>query len=337
MNRLKVIESYAMKISLKDELDLLRQPRRGKFEEDLPDFKPSDEAKAQDFAREALAKVYATKPFIPQMPPNLKPGQVWQTRTHDKNFPSGPFGPKTFILTNAQKEEDHYEITGVPISWEWRFATPSDLFVGPGEGMPPAYDERIMIELRLETFLPQKELSRYLGEVSEQLFAKIQTLLTWIDGQEVEREFLGPEYVRAENQAPLGPPLESWTIKDPVTGQKHQVLMGQQIVGKDDPRLEYKKLSLEDQNYLVLPVVKKEQKLWEESMEKTKSEQIFQDILLKLGKLEEKINNLSNEVRSLNHKLDNSVNQTPADKWNEDVPEVPSKALIKIMKTANWH
>jgi hypothetical protein len=247
-----------MKFNLKDELDLLLQLRNENFGQDLPEPKPNDESQSRLLAKKALDRLHAFNPPVLETPSNFSPGQVWQTCVLDRDFPSGPFGPRTFILTNIIKEGDVCEIMGIPVSENWRFAAPQDLVVGPGGGMPALYDEWVMIELHWETFLPEGALSRFVGEVTDELFARIQSLLTWMDGEEVERAFMGVEYAKAENKAVLGPPLEKWNIKDPVTGEMHSVLMGQQIVGKDDPRLEYKKLSLEDLNYLVLPMLNRE-------------------------------------------------------------------------------
>ncbi len=312
-----------MKYNLRDELDLLIGLRKGETQEESVDFKLTDKSKVHKLAQETLKKLYRLKLPTLEPPKEYSPGQVWQTKTCDERFPSGPFGPKSFILTTVEKEAEVYEILGVPISEEWRFATPSDLVIGPGGGMPHIYDEWVMIELGMETFIPREAISRYMGEVSDELFAQIQSILSWLDGEEVEREFLDAEKATAENGANLGPPMERWVLTDPVTGQKHKVLMGQQIVGKDDPRLVYKRLATEDLYYIILPVVKREKEAWEESIERQSTADI-KDLTALLGKVLEKLEKLENlMLNHINVEKQEDVEKT----YNQGLSEREPRAL----------
>lgn len=308
-----------MKDRLRDELNLLIDLSKEEKQEKHPEFKPADESRVRTFAGDALKRLYSSAPPVLKAPEDYKPGQVWQTKTYDDGFPSGPLGPKSFVLTYVYEKEG-ISIGGVPISEEWRFATPSDLVVEPGGGMPSTYDEWVMIELGMETFIPKEAISRYMSEVSDELFAKIQSILSWLDGEDVEREFMDAETTAS------GPPMEKWAFKDPVTGRAHNVLMGQQIVGQDDPRKKFKELEISALDYLVLPVVKKEQEAWEESREK----QSIADINKEIRDIKTMLVGMSEQIRSISKDIEDIIIVNPRKDWI-NVEKTDSKELRKIL------
>jgi hypothetical protein len=171
-------------------------------------------------------------------PTEYKIGQVWGLAV--------PSGVKAFVLTYVDNEDDEMIIGGIPLCENWKFATPSDLICAPDDGLPSfCSKEWTMLELGLEIPLPVEAFAIYIGEVSSELFSKIQTLLSWLDGRNVERNFISSPLVAIGKES-AGFCVEQWEIKDPVTSELYKVYLGQQIIHKDDPRIKFKETEFED-------------------------------------------------------------------------------------------
>lgn len=174
-----------------------------------------------------------------EKPTEYKIGQVWGIKSNV----AVPFGVKAFVLTYVDNEDDEMIIGGIPLCENWQFATPCDLICAPDDGLP--LKEWTMLELGLEIPLPVETFAIYIGEVSSELFSKIQTLLSWLDGRNIERNFISSPLVAIGKES-AGFCVEQWEIKDPVTSELYKVYLGQQILCEDDPRIKFKETEFED-------------------------------------------------------------------------------------------
>jgi len=169
----------------------------------------------------------------------MKPevSQIWTTK------PSNQLVLLTVVEEGA--------LRAIPISTRWEFAGMEDLIVNEEEN-PLGF--KCIFQLWCEFPLLEESLNRFLGEVSPELFDKVQTLLSWLDGNEVEHEYLGT-YVEYEVETPwITIPVIHWSFKDPVNGKFHRVVLGQRIRLENDVRNEFRKMVLENIEYLTTPV-----------------------------------------------------------------------------------
>lgn len=166
--------------------------------------------------------------------------QIWKTQAISKKFPC-VFGERYFVLTIVKDGV----IRGVPITNEWYFAAKKDVVI-PSTELPHRWEEQDLTCLQLwaEMGLEKDHLCSYEGELKQESFNVLQSCLSYFEGQEVERNFLGFLEI-AEDIA-----LEQWEIKDPVDKGMYTYLGGQIICEEDDPRLMFRKHEVEDLEYV---------------------------------------------------------------------------------------
>jgi len=186
-------------------------------------------------------KPFAAKTRSPVLvSPAIKPkkGQVWITKQTNPNFPVGASGPKTMILTSVIDEC----LRGVPVSQFYGLASNRDLIVFENMESVFGFNPPYMIETWADILVFPTSLEVYLGEIPEVVLSDIKFLISWHRNPKEGR----CKYSHAiKAQEDKGPILECWKIED-----GREIVVGQMIGGKKDPRIEFEALELKDLEYL---------------------------------------------------------------------------------------
>ncbi len=189
-------------------------------------------------AKELLAYIYKNptpplKPSKSKSKSEAEPGDLWM------------FGPVDDAEVAVITAVDEDVVIVKFITKKCGMATPEDMLVLKEE-LP---DDVIFGELSsmiegIEYQIPIGHLYNYLGEVSPELFAKIQSFNTWQDGfVDIKREFLGTARL-------VDCLAEKWEFIDHITGEKLLILAGQQWGGKENDKFIHK-LDIEREKYLL--------------------------------------------------------------------------------------
>jgi len=236
---------------LNERLKVLKKARESIEDSMSIDFE-KDDPQATQWAQESYELFKGKFPVKKSKPEQLKPGQIWTTKPiAGCPVKPGPLGPKLIFLTVVDQEEEDILIRGIPISDQWQFAGMEDMVILPEES-PLGY--RYMLRPWAEVSILKDSLDEFLGKATPELLARVQTFLSWIDGEEIEYHYLGT-LMESEDDTPWDTyPLMKWSFQDPVTKEIHEVLLGQRIRRADDPRAEFRKMELEDIKYLSAPV-----------------------------------------------------------------------------------
>jgi hypothetical protein len=215
----------------------------------------SEDPQVSKWASENYAFFQSLLPKKKSKPEELQLGQIWTTRAiPDSPVKPGPFGPKPILLTVVETDEAECLLRGVPICGQWQFAGMEDMVIG-SEDSPLGF--RFMLQLWNEVPLLEDSLDDFLGEIPPKLFAAVQTVLDWLRGGKIEYHYLGT-HMESEDDTPwVMFPIIYWSFKDNVTGEIHRVRLGQRIRHPKDPRAEFRKLEIEDIEYLSVPVLQK--------------------------------------------------------------------------------